>query len=643
MQYPTRDQVGHETKGACGRTPTCSWRHSINFVSRGQSKRLRCFLRTTKGRYRKNFGAAVPVPLPGHDGARTSVHWSLDMKKAFTLLAWALTTIAAVAAAAPATGEHSPAQCLDLWRQASEKSKAHDAQAAIPLWEHFTRLNPHDGSAWAKLGRAYYDHKDYEKSIAAYVHALELRAGFPWASAYDIACCHGLLGHKDQALEWLDKALKMGFRDLNQVRTDSDLKLLHDDEKYKKLAAIVDASKLSRDDGWRFDLDLLAREIKRVHYRPFGKISEAEFDAQVTQLRDEISNLTDDQVRVRLMKLVCLVGDGHTTMEFRHAFDKSGLAVPVTFYRFEEGLFITRADPRFGGLAGAQVLLVAGHSIADTFQALNSVVAKDNSMGLLWQGPIFLRYPWIARGLGLSSARRGLLLRVKKLDGTEEQLTLPEDAATPGDTWVRAPLPTGTPLPLYLKRQGDAYWFEYLDQPKLVYFQYNRVQNDGKESIAKFSARLLDFVEHHDVQKLVIDMRWNSGGNNFLNAPLLEGLIRCTKIDQPGKLFVIVGRNTFSAAMCGATQIERYTKAVMVGEPTGSSPNFIGETVIVKLPYSRMTASISDLYWENSVAMDYRTWIAPRIYTPPTFAAYRAGRDPALEAILAVTPEMASR
>ena len=137
-------------------------------------------------------------------------------------------------------------------------------------------------------------------------------------------------------------------------------------------------------------------------------------------------------------------------------------------------------------------------------------------------------------------------------------------------------------------------------------------------------------------------MRWNKGGNNFLNAPILEGLIRSTKINQPGKLFVIVGRNTFSAAMCGATQIERYTKAIMVGEPTGSSPNFIGETVIVKLPYSKMTASISDLYWQNSVAMDYRTWIAPRIYTPPTFAAYRAGRDLALEATLSVTPEMAS-
>jgi hypothetical protein len=33
--------------------------------------------------------------------------------------------------------------------------------------------------------------------------------------------------------------------------------------------------------------------------------------------------------------------------------------------------------------------------------------------------------------------------------------------------------------------------------------------------------------------------------------------------------------------------------------------------------------------------MDYRTWIGPKIYAPPTFEAYRANRDPALEAILA--------
>jgi hypothetical protein len=33
--------------------------------------------------------------------------------------------------------------------------------------------------------------------------------------------------------------------------------------------------------------------------------------------------------------------------------------------------------------------------------------------------------------------------------------------------------------------------------------------------------------------------------------------------------------------------------------------------------------------------MDYRPWIAPDLYAPPTFEAYSQNRDPAMEAILA--------
>ena len=80
--------------------------------------------------------------------------------------------------------------------------------------------------------------------------------------------------------------------------------------------------------------------------------------------------------------------------------------------------------------------------------------------------------------------------------------------------------------------------------------------------------------------------------------------------------------------------LERYTNAIFVGEPTGSSPNFVGESVRLALPYSKMEGSISDLYWESSVAMDYRTWIAPLLYAPPSFELYKANRDPAMEAIL---------
>jgi tetratricopeptide (TPR) repeat protein len=223
------------------------------------------------------------------------------MKHCSTSIAWSTIALAATASAPAPAMIDNPAQCLCIWQQAEAKTKAKDAQAAIALWERFTQINPHVGAAWAKLARAYYDAKNYERSIFGHERALELQAGYPWASAYDIARCHALLGHKEQALEWLEKSLKMGFRSLDRVRADEDLKSLRDDERYRKLAAVEDTSKLSRDEGWRIDLELLAREIKRVHYRPFRKISEADFDAHVNRLRDEIPHLTDDQVRVRFM------------------------------------------------------------------------------------------------------------------------------------------------------------------------------------------------------------------------------------------------------------------------------------------------------------------------------------------------------
>jgi hypothetical protein len=114
---------------------------------------------------------------------------------------------------------------------------------------------------------------------------------------------------------------------------------------------------------------------------------------------------------------------------------------------------------------------------------------------------------------------------------------------------------------------------------------------------------------------------------------LIHALIRADKINSVGKLFVIIGRQTFSAAMDLSIQFERHTKAIFVGEPTGSSLNAIGEMNPITLPSSKMSGSIASMGGGNSV--DTRTWIAPQLYTPPSFEAYRAKRDPALEAILA--------
>lgn len=518
-------------------------------------------------------------------------------------------------------------------RQAEEKVRSQQWTEAVALWDRVTRANPHDGDNWAQLAYARYQAKDFRASAAAYEQAQSLGAGFPFTSAFNIARCHAQLNDKEKAFEWLERALALGFRDLWRLRTDNDLASLRDDPRFKRLASIDDASRLSRVEGWRYDLAFLTRELKRLHYTLRRLPSHPEIDAAVKRLHDEIPKLTDHQIEVGLMKIMRLAGDGHTKILPLYLRREGKRAVPVQFYLFADGLYITAAAPELSDLAGAQVLRVGDRSPEETLAALDPVISRDNEMWPKLIGPSLLAHPQVLAGLGLLSAPDELPLRIRDATGVERDIRLAVSGYDPAQEWASA-RPKSMPPPLYLKNRESAYWFEHLPETKTVYFQYNAVRNDPQEPFQKFCERLFQFIDRGDVEKLIIDMRWNSGGNNFLNQPLVEGLIRSARINQRGRLFVIVGRQTFSAAMCGATQIDRYTQAIFVGEPTGSSPNFVGESVTVQLPWSKLVGSISDLYWQNSTAMDSRPWIAPEIYAPPTFAALRANRDPALEAIL---------
>jgi hypothetical protein len=529
---------------------------------------------------------------------------------------------------------------LEALHRAEALSKDKKWPEAAAAWQKVVDVNPTLGRAWRELGTARYHAREYREAIPAFARALELGSGYRAEMAYNIACCHARLGEKERALDFLQKALDLGLRSIARMRQDADLSSLRDDERFRKMAGVVDVRKLSRDEGWRFDLDLLVREATRTHYAPYGKTPRPVFEAEVRKLREGIPRLTDNQITVGFMKLLCLLGDGHTGIRSPEGRPGSGGWVPLQFYAFAEGLFITRTDARHADLVGARVLRVGTHTPEEVLRALDPVVRQDNSMGLLWMGPVYMQRPLVLNGLGLIPDGKSLPLTVRDARGKEREVRLAADADDPGPMHFPAPADAKGPVPLYLRHPERPYWFEYLRDEKVVYCQYNQVFDEGqKETIAAFCKRLFAFIDGHDVDKLVLDLRWNGGGNNFLNQPLIHGLIRCDKVNRPGRLFVVVGRNTFSAAVCCVGHIDRNTEAVFVGEPTGSSPNFIGESaVFFTLPYSKLRASVSDLYWQNTVAMDYRTWIAPQIYTPPTFAAFRANRDPAMEAILAHRP-----
>ena len=192
---------------------------------------------------------------------------------------------------------------------------------------------------------------------------------------------------------------------------------------------------------------------------------------------------------------------------------------------------------------------------------------------------------------------------------------------------------TTQPQPLWLKKSGNLYWFEYLEEKKVVYCQYNGVRNKDEETLSVFSERLFAFIEAHEVQALILDVRLNGGGDLTTHRPLLHNIIRCSKINQKGHFFAIIGRDTFSAAQHLTGQLDTHTQVIFVGEPSGSRPQFVGEGNSFILPFSGLNVNVSNLFWQTTFAYDRRMWIPPDIRAEFTSQHYKTNRDPALEAI----------
>jgi len=529
-----------------------------------------------------------------------------------------------------------------LVQQADARTAAKDWAAAAPLWEKVVAANPVEGRFWDRLGTARYRSGDYRGAIAAYEKAVELGYGAAANNAYNIACAYARLGDKDKAFAALSRALALGFLDLPALRTDPDLASLQGDPRLALLVPPLARAPKDRQDGWRRDLDFLLWQADRIGAAPYRLHPRSWFEQSFAALVASVPSRTDAELTYALATLLTGFGDAHSGLQGSALL---GQSLPLQFSSFEDGYFVTAADPAYASLVGAQVLGVGGHPIAEVEAAIARTVGRDNEgRWIQVQVANRLRYPGLLFAAGLLPALDSAPLRLRALDGRETTIAVAADRRFP-DIWNMKPAPPGWttiaqalpgPDPLYLRHPEKNYWLEPLPDGRSLYFGFNTIRDDPQESLAAFAARLETYVNAHNVDRLVIDLRWNNGGNTQLYTPLLAALLRLDRIDRRGRLIVLIGRKTISAGQNFAAELQRFTPATFAGEPTASSPNFVGEDDPFVLPYSKLMVNVSTLAWQMSLPQDRRTWIAPFLYLPPTFEALRRKQDPLLDAILSL-------
>ena len=337
---------------------------------------------------------------------------------------------------------------------------------------------------------------------------------------------------------------------------------------------------------------------------------------------------------------MALIGDGHSWLSNTGATPAEGAAVevntrilPVQFWLFEDGMYIIDAAEAERRWIGSRVVRIGDLSVDEVVSRLTPYVPRDNAQGVKWMGVVvYLPRLFVLQGIGATDDPRSARLVLEDRAGQRHEVTLEGGEHRLSRTLMARE--DAQNQPLHLRHRDRFYWAAEVPGRDAVYFQFNAVQNAAESaSIAQFADTLRQLLETSRASNLVVDVRHNGGGNNTLVRPLLRTMVWFEMASPEHQIYVITGRETFSAAQNFVNRIERLANPIVVGEPSSSKPNFVGESSSLTLPYSGLKGSLSNRYWQDSDDGDDRAWIAPHIPVTMTADDYFGNRDPVIEAI----------
>jgi uncharacterized protein (TIGR03437 family) len=387
----------------------------------------------------------------------------------------------------------------------------------------------------------------------------------------------------------------------------------------------------ARDARWLQDLNTLSTQLPQLHANLFFKTPRSVFDQAVSNLRNTIPQLTDTQVMAGLARIVALPGEGHTNL-FLTQVPNTFRQLPLILQWFEDGLFITAANPAYPRAVGARVLRIGDRTVEEAYQAVGELISHENDGWVRQTSPSYLVIADLLQALGIAPDNTSVRFQLQDLRG--ECFTLDIASLNPGQSGsgIFAPDPKTGFIPLTRQRTSDNYWFSYIASSRTLYFAYNRCADQPGLPFAQFNAQLWAAFDINPVEHLIIDLRNNEGGNSAILAPFLQaGAARMVRFSLT-KPVVLIGRRTFSSAILNAIDM-RQGPVMLVGEPTGGSPNSYGEVKTLTLPNSQLRVNYSTRYFSFSAYPPGP--MLPDVTVPFYSADYFARHDPFLAAALA--------
>jgi hypothetical protein len=311
---------------------------------------------------------------------------------------------------------------------------------------------------------------------------------------------------------------------------------------------------------------------------------------------------------------------------------------PIKVQWFGNDLRVVEADKVYEKVLGLKLIAINNTPINDVMGKINTLIAHNNIYRLRFLNVMHLVHPHVLKYFGLNKNGKAVY---SFMDHNSEQLSIEVEEKRIEDINFTSVMDKSKGTPIYMHKD-DAYWYEYLPEEKILYVRISMFWNKDKkfldfteqyfninQTYEDFLNELFTFIDTNEIEKLVIDFRDNNGGVPGPN--IAEVLKKKDKINQKGKLFIIVNNGTFSAPIKHSVYFKESTNALFFGELTGEMPYKGGPAYFSKLTNSNLYY----MYAKNIFEPLYEgvDTIEPDYKIEPDFHDYINGVDNIFEEI----------
>ncbi|WP_236336590.1 S41 family peptidase [Paenibacillus auburnensis] len=376
---------------------------------------------------------------------------------------------------------------------------------------------------------------------------------------------------------------------------------------------------------WKPDLQLVKQEMRQKEVSLATNSGRAAaFSSKIDEMIGRLPDYdNDDQVKIDLSQAIASLGQVHTNL---------GLAeekvLPFRLYMWQGRLYVTDTITGYSEVLYTELTEINSQPVRSIIAQLTDVISRDNEQGLLLNIPRYIIRPSILHGLGVIEDKNEISLTFKQEDGTDIQKSV--QPVSQNDSTLNLISPYKDTLLSSINSKRN-YSFTNLSAEQTLYVAYNSCEEDPEYTIKRFVQDIKTSQKASPVQKVIVDLRANSGGNSSVIHPLMTSLLQDPVLKN--HVLVLIGRGTASSAMLNAYEFRENLQAKLLGEPTNGDPNKPGEVQFLQLPETGLTVTYSTNEFHFSATTDDA--LMPDIPVDYTISDYREGIDPVLNAALA--------